>query len=119
MNVIVFKGRLGADPETRFLQSDKSVCSFSAAEKTQWKDQNGEKITNWHRCEAWGKSGELINQYCKKGSEIVISGSVKYETYEKDGVKMHATKVVVNSFDFVSSNNQSTNESETKEPLPF
>lgn len=71
-------GNLGQDPETRFLQSGSSVCSFSVATSRRWtnKDGNQTEETVWWRVSAWGKLGEICQQYLNKGKQVFIEGTM-------------------------------------------
>lgn len=72
-------GNLGKDPEMRYMPSGKSVTSFSVAQSSQYVNGNGEtiKTTLWFRVSAFGKMGEVCNQYLKKGSKVLIVGQLK------------------------------------------
>jgi len=96
LNQCSFIGRLGSDPETRFMPNGKAVCSFSIAVGSQWKDKSGEKCesTEWVNITAFDKLGEICREYLKKGSQVFISGKMKTDKYEKDGVTKYSTKII-------------------------
>jgi single-strand DNA-binding protein len=86
-NKTIFVGHLGADPEMRFREaspkrsggdtpSGTAVTSFNVASNDQYPNEKGEMvpITIWFRCTAWGKLGEICNQYLHKGSKVLIEG---------------------------------------------
>ncbi len=75
-NKITIVGHLGGDPEMRYTPSGASVTSFNVATNEQYTNEKGEtvKITTWFRCAAWGKLGEVCNQYLRKGSKVLIEG---------------------------------------------
>lgn len=120
MNKVILLGHLGADPESRYLESGKSVTEFPLATNEKWKDANGQeqKNTEWHRCVVWGKMGETIAQYFKKGNQILIGGKIQYKTYEKDGIKRTAASVIVQHFEFCGSSSSSGNNSVETLPDP-
>jgi single-strand DNA-binding protein len=99
LNQCQFIGRLGKDPETRYMPDGKAITSFSIACGSSWKDKNGDKkeSTEWINCTAFGKLAEIVGEYIKKGSQIYVSGSLKTDKYEKEGKTMYSTKVVVNN----------------------
>ena len=99
MNRIQLMGRLGNDPETRQV-NETSVTSFSLATTQKYKDK---ETTQWHRVTAWGKQGEVIAKYVKKGQRLLLEGRVEYQEYEKDGVKRQSTNIVLESFHFIES----------------
>ena len=71
-------GNLGRDPELRYTSGGQSVCSFSVATSRSWTDQSGQpqEKTTWFRVTAWGKLGELCNQYLTKGRLVLVEGEV-------------------------------------------
>ncbi len=86
MNLVILSGRLGKDAEPRNA-GDKVVHSFTLA-TTEGKDK-----TSWHNCEGWNLG--KVAEYLKKGTQIAIRGSIKYDSWEKDGVKQYSTKINV------------------------
>jgi single-strand DNA-binding protein len=94
------------DPEVKFLDGDRCVCSFTLAVNESYKDKSGEKKENvtFIDCEAWGRTAELVGQYLKKGSPCFIEGKLKLEKWDdKDGNKRSKLKVVADSVQFLSS----------------
>ncbi len=98
LNQCQFIGRLGKDPESRFMPNGKAVTSFSLAVGSQWKTKDGEKqeSTEWVNCTAFDKLGEICGEYLKKGAQVFVSGKLKTDKYDKDGVTHYSTKVIVN-----------------------
>jgi len=95
MNSVTLLGRVGNDPELKYLPNGSSVCNFSLATTDKWKDKQGvqQEKTSWHNCAVWGKQAESFTQYVKKGQQILILGKVVYSDYDKDGVKMYKTEI--------------------------
>ena len=91
LNQCNFIGRLGADPETRYAASGDPVCSFRIAVGWKSKEKEG---TEWVSITTFGKLAEICGQYLAKGSQVFVSGRMKTEEYEKDGVKRYSTKIV-------------------------
>ena len=80
----IIVGNLGRDPELKYLQSGQSVCNMNVAVSETWKDRNsGERRekTTWFRVAAWGPLGEICNQYLKKGSQVMFTGSIEARGY--------------------------------------
>ena len=73
---IIIAGNVGRDPEMRYTPSGQAVTSFSVATNRQYTSNNGETVkeTIWFRVSAWGKTGEICNQYLKKGSKVLVEG---------------------------------------------
>lgn len=105
VNKAIIMGRLGHHPELTYTQSGTAVCKFSIA--TSRKQKDGNEITQWHRCVAWQKAAELINQYVKKGDQLYVEGEINYGQYEKDGITRYTTDIVVREFSFIGGGNQS------------
>jgi single-strand DNA-binding protein len=75
-HTLIIVGNVGRDPEMRYTPSGQSVTSFSVATNRQYTGNNGQPVkeTIWFRVTAWGKTGEVCNQYLKKGSKVLIEG---------------------------------------------
>lgn len=98
VNKVIIIGNLGKDPELRHLQNGDVVASFSIATTEQWKDKDGEKKehTEWHRCVAWRRLGEIIGQYAKKGTQMYVEGKLQTRKWQdKDGQDRFSTEIVV------------------------
>lgn len=96
MNKVIVHGRLTRDPETK-TAGNSTVCKFSVAENQRF---DREKV-NFHDCEAWGKTGEFVEKYFRKGQEIMISGELRQEEFTgKDGTNRRAWKINVDAVDF-------------------
>jgi len=103
VNKVILLGRVGKEPEIRQV-GDNKVANFSIATSEKFKDKAGNKVENteWHNVVFWGKQAELIEQYVHEGDELYIEGSIKTETYEKDGEKRYAVKIKGSVITFVS-----------------
>lgn len=87
---------LGADPDLRFTQAGKPVCSFSAVASKSKKDENDNWVDDkqaWVRVTVWDKLAEHVAGSLKKGDRAVIVGDLYEEEYEKDGVKRKSLNV--------------------------
>ena len=102
MNFIVLNGRLTAKPELRVTTTNRNYSRFTLAVNRP-KQKDKEQETDFINCIAWGKTGETIAKYFDKGSPIMINGSIRVTTYEKEGQKRTSTDVVINDFEFVGS----------------
>lgn len=101
VNKAIILGRLGRDPEMTYTQSGMAICKFSLATSRKMKD--GQEVTQWHRCTAFNKTGELISQYVNKGNQLYVEGEITYSQYEKDGVTRYSTDIIVREFNFINS----------------
>jgi len=103
-NKVLLMGNLTRDPETKFLPSGAGVVEFGLAINRTWTDQqSGEKreATTFVDCKAWGKQGEILSRYCKKGSALFVEGRLDYRTWETNGEKRSKHEIVVENFQFV------------------
>jgi len=96
LNRVQLIGYLGKDPETRYTPSGKKVCSFSVAVSRRWKDAGGDarEATDWFNIEAWGRLGEICQQYLSKGRLVFVEGRLQVDRVEQDGETRYYTKVV-------------------------
>ena len=97
LNRVQLIGRLGKDPESRFIPTGKKVANFSVAVSNRWKSAEGEakESTEWVNIEAWGRLGEVCQQYLHKGSLIYLEGRLQTDKYDdKSGETKYYTKVV-------------------------
>ena len=94
-----FVGRLGRDPETRFLASGQSVTDIALASNHGF----GEKqSTTWVKAVFWGKQGETIAQHCQKGDQLLVSGDLYEEAFTtQQGEQKKSLKMDGRSFEFV------------------
>lgn len=123
LNQVQIIGRLGQDPESKFLPSGSQVVNFSVATTEKWKDKDGQKKeeTQWHRMVAYGKTAELIEKYLKKGSLAYFSGKLKTRSWDdkdKPGKKLYATEITVNEVKFLSSADNTERPQTSPTPSP-
>lgn len=104
----IIAGNVTRDPEMRTTPSGAQVCSFSVAVNRTFKDSSGNQQdqVSYIDCVAWGKSGELIAQYTKKGSSLLVSGRLEQRSWEdkNSGQRRSRTEVVVEDFTFMGGN---------------
>ena len=103
LNRVQLIGRLGKDPESKYTPSGKKVAHFSLAVSQRWKTgAETKEYTEWVNIEAWGRLGEVCQEYLKKGSLVYLEGRLKTEKYEdKGGETKYYTKVVALSLQFL------------------
>ena len=106
-NKVFLMGHLTRDPEIRHTQSGTAICSFGMAINRKWKgkdDRDGEEVC-FVDLTAWGKTGEVINEYCHKGSPLFVEGRLKLDQWEdkQSGQKRSKLGVTLESFQFLGS----------------
>jgi len=91
-------GRLGKDPELKFMPSGEAVANISIACGKSWKvKESGQKQerTTWVRYVAFGKLAEIIGEYLKKGSKVYLSGELRVRKWQaQDGSDRYSTEIV-------------------------
>lgn len=105
MNKVILMGRLTRDPEVRYTQGDNvsAVARFSLAVDRRFK-KDGEQTADFINCVAFGKTGEFIEKYGRKGTKFVVEGRIQTGSYtNKDGQKVYTTDVVVEQVEFAES----------------
>ena len=106
-NKVILLGNLTRDPELRYTPQGAAVCEFALALNYVYTNkQTGQKVeeVSFIDLVAWGKTGETIAEYMKKGRQILVEGRLKQDRWEaQDGKKMSKVRVTVESFQFVGS----------------
>lgn len=127
MNLVILKGNLARDPELRTVNpsgKETSVVNFTVAVSREFTKANGEsdKITTFVQCEAWDTGAEAIADSLKKGDLVMVEGSLRNDSWEKDGVKHSTMKVRVNNFAKINKNggrSKKDNKNTTEEVVSF
>ena len=96
LNRVQLIGYLGKDPESRYTPTGKKVASFSVAVTRRWRSSEGEnkEATDWFNVEAWGRLGEICQEYLSKGRLVFIEGRLQTDRYEQEGEVHYFTKVI-------------------------
>ncbi|MGN0194124.1 MAG: single-stranded DNA-binding protein [Pseudoramibacter sp.] len=116
MNKVILVGRLARDPELRTTTTGKSVCSFAIAVDRRFK-RDGQPSADFFNVTAWGKQGEVISQYLRKGRQIAISGRLQTRSYTaNDGSKRYVTDIVLEEFDFIGSRSDAVPSGQNNQP---
>jgi single-strand DNA-binding protein len=106
LNKVLLIGRLGQEPEKRITPSGHTVVNISLATTEYFKDQGGNKQerTEWHRVVLWNRLAEIVEQYCQKGSQIYVEGSLQTrEWQDKDGNRRFSTDITARSIQLLDS----------------
>lgn len=117
LNHIVIMGRLTRDPEMRHTQSGTPVVSFSLAVDRDFKNQNGDKETDFIDCTAWRSTAEFVDKYFHKGSLAVVSGRLQIRDWQdKEGNKRRSAEVVADNIYFAESKGGKTSTQDNVSP---
>ena len=103
VNKVILVGNLGADVESKTLDSGTCLANFRIATSERWtKDGQRQERTEWHRVVAWGKTAELCAQYLSKGRQVYVEGKLQTRQWDdKDGNKRYTTEVVAQNVTFL------------------
>lgn len=103
VNKVILIGRLGQDPEMRYTSGGKNVATVNLATSTRYQ-QSGQwqEKTEWHRVVFWERLAEVVNQYCKKGSQIFVEGQLQTRKWQdNNGQTQFTTEVVGKGVQFL------------------
>ena len=104
MNNVVLVGRLTRDIELRYIPGNGTpVGNFTIAVDREFTTKDGKKETDFIDIQVWGKSAENCANYIGKGSLVAIQGSIRVESYEKDGERRRLTRINANKVQFLES----------------
>jgi single-strand DNA-binding protein len=105
-------GRLGQKPELQHTESGTPYVRLSIATSEQYKDRGGQdqERTSWHRAVAWGDVAKTIAEDFKKGDAVVLSGVLRVNSYEKDGLKNRVEEISIDEMRKSTDKEQSKNE---------
>ncbi|MFV8290815.1 single-stranded DNA-binding protein [Aerococcus viridans] len=110
MNSVQLIGRLTKDIDLRYTQSGTAVGSFNLAVERNFKNADGERETDFIRCQIWRKAAENLEKFTSKGSLIGIEGSVQTRNYENNqGQRVYVTEINVDNFTLLESKKDSQN----------
>jgi len=108
MNKVILMGRLTADPEMRYTQSNMGVVRFSLAVDKRQKSQDGKREADFFNCTAFQQTAEFANKYFKKGQQVLVEGRLSNNNWtDKDGNKHYSTDVIVEQAYFADSKRDS------------
>jgi single-strand DNA-binding protein len=95
MNKVILLGNLGADPELRYTTAGVPVMNMRLATNESYLDKNREPQahTEWHTVVLWGNRAEGLSRVLTRGSSVVIEGTLRTSSYEKEGTKRYRTEV--------------------------
>lgn len=110
LNKVLLIGRLTRDPEVKAFGTGTKVVRFGFAVNNRRKNQQSgqwEDDPVFLNCEAWGKTGELVEQYLRKGAQAFLEGRLKLDQWTaQDGQKRQAINVVVDNVQFLDNKQQ-------------
>lgn len=121
MNKVILLGRLTRDAEVRYSQGESStaVARFSLAVDRRFKRDGEEQTADFISCVAFGKTGEFMEKYGKKGTKFAIEGRIQTGSYtNKDGQRVYTTDVVVEQVEFAETKSSNNAPQDAPKPTP-
>ncbi|MES2617124.1 MAG: single-stranded DNA-binding protein [Bacteroidota bacterium] len=106
VNKVFLLGRLGKDPEVKYLDNNRAVANFTLATNEVFLDKSGNKVeqTDWHNIEMWDALAKNAEKVLKKGRTVFIEGKIKNDTWvDKEGNKRTTMRIRALQFQVVSS----------------
>ena len=121
MNKVILIRRIGKDAEIMNFDSGAVKVSFTMAtsEKYLGKDGQLNEATEWHNIEMWGERAQKLSQYLLKGKQVMVEGRLRYNEYEKDGVKKKVAYVSCQQVEFLGDrqkDGQQAQQPQTQQP---
>jgi len=114
LNKVMLIGRLGADPEIRYMPSGAAVTTIRLATSRRWKDkQTGDnrEETEWHRVVFFARLAEIAGEYLKKGSQLYVEGRIRTQKWQgQDGQDRYTTEIVAEEMHMLGSRSGGTGE---------
>lgn len=98
INKVVLIGRLGKDPEVRYMPSGVAVAQITLATSDQWKNKETgvkQERTEWHRVVFFNRLAEIVGEYLKKGAQIFVEGRLQTRKWQgQDGIDRYTTEII-------------------------
>lgn len=114
INKAIILGRLGGDPEIRYMTNGDLVANLSLATSEKWTDKKTGELhenTEWHRIVAFRQTAEIIQQYCRKGQNLYVEGKIKTRKWiDKDGIERYTTEIIADQICLLGDKKSSGND---------
>ncbi len=110
LNKVFLLGAVGKDPEIRATQSGSVVASFSLATSDRVKkNEVWEEETTWHNLVAFARTAEVVRDYVKKGTQLLIEGKIQTRSWDdkQSGEKKYKTEILVNELTLLGGKSES------------
>jgi single-strand DNA-binding protein len=104
MNLVILIGNIGQDVELTSFENGGQIARTTLATNESYTNREGQKVdvTEWHNLDVSNKLADVFQKHVKKGDKIRVSGKLKTQSYDKEGVKHYITKVLVNEVEFLT-----------------
>jgi single-strand DNA-binding protein len=117
LNHVVLIGRLTRDAELKIIANGQAVCKFSVAVNRRKKSgDNWEDEANFFDIVLWGKQGETLNQYLKKGKMVAIDGELRQDRWQQDGQNRSKVEIVASFIQLLGGNQGNQDRQSSPQP---
>lgn len=104
---VIAMGRVTKEPEVRYTQSGKCVCTFIIAVNREFKNEDGNYDADFVPVVVWGKAAELVGNSCAKGHRLLVEGRLQIRNFDaKDGTKHWVTEIISQNIEFIEKREQ-------------
>lgn len=121
MNHIIIVGNVGADPEIKTFDGGNVKALITVAVTNKFKDKKTGELqteTDWFRVVAWNNLAKFLDRHTKKGNKVLISGKIKFRSFEKEGQKQYITELWAERVEQLTWNEKPEQESNYQTPPP-
>ena len=121
INKVIISGNLVRDPDTRILENGNHLAKMSIANNQRYRDKNGEwqEKTCYVNIIAWRKTAELVSEFCRKGSPVLVEGELVFNSWEdRDGNKRNQLEVNARRIQFLEKKGQNSSYRKDSTELP-
>lgn len=121
VNKCILVGRVGKDPEIRYMSNGEAVANLTLATSEKWKDKEGkqQEKTEWHNITAYRRLAEVLGEYVTKGSALYIEGKIQTRKWQdKDGNDRYTTEIIADKIDFLSAKKSDSTSGEARNNEP-
>lgn len=119
MNKVELLGRLTKDPDVKYTQGEKSMCIARYTLAVNRRFKTGDQTADFINCVAFGKQGEFVEKYLKKGMQIAVCGRIQTGSYtNKDGQKVYTTDIVVEEHEFTGTKKENEQAAQSAPEAP-
>jgi single-strand DNA-binding protein len=102
VNRVILVGNAGSDPDVRETPTGSTVAHLSLATNRVFQHNGQEqKKTEWHRLTFWAGAAQTVEKWVRKGTRMYVEGRIEYGSYDRDGVAIPTTDVIVQEFVFL------------------
>ena len=105
LNKVMLIGNLTRDPELRHTPSNLAICKIGLAVNNSYTTKDGQtrEDTLFIDCTAFGKAGEILNQYMSKGRPLFVEGRLKLDSWDdkQSGQKRSKHEIIIDNFQFL------------------